>query len=220
MDWPQLLYLFITITCVSHQGHATNSPTSSKITPDSDKSDTENEIDSSKDKRQEFDWPSSLVQPYYVFDKIMSEELALTEEKLIQPLSDISRSISPVSEADNCKRFLDKYLHEYAQDTRAVKETVKNQRATMVTENPILIFKMIRRIYKTLLNDTITHCHPRILEILKTVKQTFTRAGISPPTEEDLNDALEGLLRIQYIYGLNATKEVINLFQFLKPNWK
>ncbi len=73
---------------------------------------------------------------------------------------------------------------------------------------------MIRRIFVTLVGRLYQSCEGGKWDVVRwTVEETFSVAGLAPSTERDLDDALLGLIRIQYIYGLTAANIQRGIFQ-------
>lgn len=187
----------------------------SQITPEDTDTENDNNEDYEEWQSPEFyfdhrDNAVEALRPHYALDPRQTKRLALMEMTLISVLSDIEiQKQNPSSEEEDlCHVYLSKYLAEYEQDTPALNGQSGMVRATMVAENPILTFKLIRRIWDTLLDDTINACKDENSQVAKAIQKIFLEADVVPPTEEDMDDALLGLLRIQYVYGLNATSEV------------
>lgn len=141
-----------------------------------------------------------ITKPYYAVDPVRTYQLAYLERNIFAALSELYKSSTELKES--CKLYLSKYLKEYEKDSQVIQDTPE-----VVTENPLLTFRMIRRIVKDLLTDIRTSCGDEDVA-METVHQLFTQEDLSLPTENDLKDAILGILRIHYIHGFNATSEL------------
>lgn len=130
------------------------------------------------------------VRPHYALDPRKAKQLALMEPHLVGALRKINHG--------------NKYILEFEEDKKATEGLQSVLRATQVAENPILTFKMVRRFVVTLFDKLCKEDET----VNKIVQETFETVDMSPPTHLDLHDALIGILRIQYIYGFNATSHV------------
>lgn len=154
---------------------------------------------------------------HYVLDSFEAQRLALLEQKIAAGLRVHDK---PNEKEDLCFQSLSKFLHAFDQDTIAINFILENGdynktqnrtkgRAKIVVDNPILLLRMIRRNAVYLLNDTIHNCNKEdTLIIIQTLEEICENANIDPVTFEDVKDALEGMLRIHYVYGFNATRDL------------
>lgn len=170
-----------------------------------------------------------LLLPHYALHPKKAMQLALMEESLVATLRNIpflSHKQKHVKKDNNgCESNLVKYLNEFEEyiveeEGGVVKKGESGvSRASEMAENPNLLFKMIRRILETLLNQVYKSCRGGKWELMRsTVEETFTTANLAPPTERDLDDALLGIIRIHYIYGLSAADIQRGIFQDVHTN--
>lgn len=148
---------------------------------------------------------------HYALDPKQTENLVFLEDKLYISLISVWESIEESSTENSFKCFMwiSTYLTEYEDDIKTTFGVIGKQRAAKVIDNPLLIFKMIRRIYSTILNHIIYNCNEEEETIVsQIVEENFKESEIKPPTEQDWHDALLGILRIQYVYGFDAVKQV------------
>lgn len=141
-----------------------------------------------------------ITKPYYAVDPVRTDQLAYLERNIFTALSELDETSAELQES--CKLHLSNYLKEYEKDSQVIQDIPE-----MVTENPLLTFRMIRRIVKNLLTDIRTSCGDEDIT-METVHQLFSQEYLTLPTENDLKEAILGILRIHYIYGLNATSEL------------
>lgn len=145
--------------------------------------------------------------PYYAVDPLKTAQLAILEHHLITKLSNIN--YKNFVQTDLCGAALLNYVTEYTQDGISVvqKKRKHNQDFSQTfSENPILALKMIRRIYVTLVENIVNLACEDNDHITKTIKEAFHETNVRPPTDKDYEDAMLGLLRIQFVYGLNASQ--------------
>lgn len=145
--------------------------------------------------------------PYYAVDPLQTAQLAILEHHLITKLSNIN--YKNFVQTDLCGAALLNYVTEYTQDGISVvhKKRKENQDFSQTfSENPILALKMIRRIYITLVENILNLACEDNEHITKTIKQAFYDTNVRPPKDQDYEDAMLGLLRIQFIYGFNASQ--------------
>ncbi len=150
--------------------------------------------------------------PYYAVNPLQTAQLAKLEHQLVTKLANLD--YNTFVQTDICGEALLNYINEYTQDAIQVvfsKREEYQDFSQTFSENPILAFKLIRRIYITLVEDTLNSACKDIEYITKTITETFHQANVRPPMDQDYEDALLGLLRIQYIYGFDAS-------QVRKPN--
>lgn len=97
-------------------------------------------------------------------------------------------------------------MEEFEKDKFAVHATDPALDLGRIPDNPLLLYRMIRRNVVSLENlKNVCSENPQIIDII----DGMLTPEVPPPTLDDLNDALLGVLRIQYVYGYNATSEVI-----------
>lgn len=164
-----------------------------------------------------------VLLPHYALHPKKAMQLAMMEENLVPTLRNIYTLMQKGIQKNSCESTLVKYLNEFDEHIGGV---VKGQgengimsRASEIAENPNLLFKMIRRIFVTLVDRVYKSCKGTKWGVVRsTLEETFSAANLAPPTERDLDDALLGLIRIQYIYGLSAASIQRGTFQNVHTN--
>ncbi len=156
---------------------------------------------------------STLTQ--YALNPIQTTKLALLENRIFSILLDFFNDVKYFSKdisGHQCHLDVLKFLAEYEQDRNlkiigdSDNETDETEIAKSIAGNPLLAFRLIRRTFVTLLNNTFTSCLDDYFEIVESLENAFYQAEIMEPTQQDYNDALMGILRIQFVYGFNTSE--------------
>ncbi|ODM89783.1 Prolyl 4-hydroxylase subunit alpha-1 [Orchesella cincta] len=197
------------------------------------KLETQLDEDSRDDYGSELQEPTSLydfredaeerIRPHYALDHRKAAKLALVEEMVYIKLkaNSLFNSRDKISSFDDrCYKSLKQYLKEFEHDTKALNGTTGYIRATTVTANPLLTFRMIKRIVLGVTSSLMEICAQdgRNSEIIEAIKSSFSASNLTFPTRLDLNDALLGITRIQFAYGLNASDLCIGKIGDLHTN--
>ncbi|ODM96542.1 Prolyl 4-hydroxylase subunit alpha-2 [Orchesella cincta] len=162
------------------------------------------------------------LRPNYALDHRKAAKLALVEQKVYIKLTVISLfdTRDQIPSDDNCYISLKKYLKEFEHDTKALNGTTGYIRATNVTANPLLTYRMIRRVVSVLTSSLMEICavDEKNSEIIEAIESSFSASNLTFPTSIDLNDALLGITRIQFVYGLNASDLRVGKIGNLRTN--
>ncbi|CAL8109418.1 unnamed protein product [Orchesella dallaii] len=149
------------------------------------------------------------LRPHYALDHRMAAKLAIVEQKIYIKLTVISLfdHRDKIPSDDICYSTLKRYLADFGLDTKALNGTTGFSRATKLSANPLLTYRMIRRVFLLLNSKLMEVCAQgeNKSEINEAIESSFSAFNLSYPTNLDLNDALLGLTRIHYVYGFNAS---------------
>lgn len=167
-----------------------------------------------------------LRQAHYAINPRETAMLALLEQRLNDEL--LLQISMHTTTSNPCTTKLNEYLSEYKQDNMRnppASDTKANQedfydygRSKAVAENPILIFKMIRRIFINLFKDIMNLCVVQEPMVSKIVKTAFQETEFPPVLVEDLQESMDTLIRIQYVYGIHAKDMQQGVFNGVHTN--
>lgn len=153
--------------------------------------------------------------PHYGEDPEYTSSLAVLEIQLAQTLEKYLADNFHITsmyfhkQEKKCLSSLSKYISEFNVDSTAtVNISNVEGRAQKIIENPILSLKMVRRILKTLVGEVMRDCKGNE-QIVEAVNKAFSDGHLVPPTQFELDRILHGFLTLHFIYGWNATSQVI-----------
>lgn len=155
------------------------------------------------------------TQTQYANNPIQTTKLALLENRIFSILLDFFNDFKyfakDISE-HQCHLDVLKFLAEYEQDRNlkiigdSDNQADETEIAKSIAGNPVLAFRLIRRIFVTLLNKLFTSCLDDYFEVVESLENAFYQAEMMEPSQQDFNDALMGILRIQFVYGFNTSE--------------
>lgn len=154
---------------------------------------------------------SEDVEVFYARDPLKIKQLSFVEQVLVVSLSEIVSSSSLNGDNVLCLDYVSKYIQEYEQDfTRAAVDEDGEDglvKAKKIAENPLLTFKMLKRLHLTLTKGVMIFCEKSRSGVKEKIEEVFEQAGIGFPVDRDWDDALSGIVILQFVYDLK-TEEV------------